>query len=154
DLGGSEAHTHKSGVADKRFTTEMEMLQKTRKLLGYLPSNNLEKAPRLNRDNTPSPSKSETLLDSLDTIMPEQANQPYNMQTVINVIIDEESFFELKDEFAPHIITGLGRLNGDSIGIIANNPMHLAGVLDIDASVKAARFVRFCDAFNIPLVTF
>jgi propionyl-CoA carboxylase beta chain len=158
DLGGSATHTQKSGVADRRFVSEAELIQATKVLLSYLPSNNLDAAPRR---KDPEQSDDEAVKTQmamsakrLTTIIPESPNQPYDMGEVVRGVIDPDTLYELKPEFAPQLITGLARIGGRSVGIVANNPNHLAGVLDIDASVKGARFVRFCDAFNIPLVTF
>ena len=156
DLGGSETHTQKSGVADRRFASEPELLTAVRTWLSYVPSNNLDEPPR-----TADPEQEASQRDaisraerSLESLVPSNPNLPYDMGEVVKAIVDPGSFFELKAEFAPHLLTGFARLGGQSIGIVANNPNHLAGVLDIDASVKGARFVRFCDAFNIPLITF
>jgi propionyl-CoA carboxylase beta chain len=156
ELGGSETHTQKSGVADNRFPSEADMMRGVKALLRYLPSNNLDDSRR-----APSPDadpdlqvRLEQARESLSSIVPESPNQPYDMAELVKAVVDPDSWFELKPEYAPHILTGFARLGGQSVGVVANNPNHLAGVLDIDASVKAARFVRFCDAFNIPLVTF
>ena len=117
--------------------------------MGLIPSNNLQKAPVSDTNDS-----LDRKCESLDSIVPEDPGIPYDMLEVIEETIDNGSFLEIQDGYAPNIIIGLGRLGGQSIGIVANQPMHLAGCLDIDASVKAARFVRFCDAFNIPLLTF
>jgi propionyl-CoA carboxylase beta chain len=156
DLGGSRTHTSVSGVADNRFTSEPEMFSALKKLLNYLPSNNLDDAPTTHEIAT-DPSVAEELEQArqkIGKIVPANPNLPYDMADVIRCVVDPGSFMEMKPEFAPHIITGFARLRGRSIGIVGNNPNHLAGVLDINSSTKAARFVRFCDAFNIPLVTF
>ena len=158
DLGGSETHAQKSGVADKRYANEADMIQATKALLSYLPSNNLDAAPRRNDPEQNSDEALRTRLAAaekkLATIVPDSPNQPYDMGEVVRSIVDPDSLYELKPEFAPQLITGFAHLGGRPVGIVANNPNHLAGVLDIDASVKGARFVRFCDAFNIPLITF
>lgn len=156
DLGGSRTHTAISGVADNRFSTEIEMFSALKRLLSYLPSNNLDEPPRVStaphdRSNTEALDQAR---QKIGKIVPANPNLPYNMTDVIRCVVDPGSFTELKPEFAPHIVTGFARLNDRSVGIVANNPNHLAGVLDINSSTKAARFVRFCDAFNIPLVTF
>jgi propionyl-CoA carboxylase beta chain len=156
DLGGSRTHTSISGVADNRFTSEPEMFSALKRLLNFLPANNLDDAPM-----AADPSADTTLAQELDQarqkigkIVPANPNLPYDMADVVRAVVDPGTFMEMKPEFAPHIITGFARLGGRSVGIIGNNPNHLAGVLDINSSTKAARFVRFCDAFNIPLITF
>lgn len=156
DLGGAHTHTATSGVADNRFGSEQEMFTAIKQLLDYLPSNNLDDPPF-----TIDPAQDQTLADELEIarqkiakIVPANPNLPYDMTEVIRCAVDPGSFMELKPEFAPHIVTGFARLAGRPVGIVANNPNHLAGVLDINSSVKGARFVRFCDAFNIPLITF
>jgi len=156
ELGGSETHTQRSGVADKRFASEPDLLSAVKTWLSYLPSNNLDEAPRT-PDPDADPNSREVISRaerSIEQLVPLNPNLPYDMGEVVRAVVDPESFFELKPEFAPHLLTGFARLGGRSVGIVANNPNHLAGVLDIDASVKGARFVRFCDAFNIPLITF
>lgn len=156
ELGGSETHTQRSGVADKRFASEPDLLAAVKTWLSYLPSNNLDEAPRT-PDPDADPNSREVISRaerSIEQLVPLNPNLPYDMGEVVRAVVDPESFFELKPEFAPHLLTGFARLGGRSVGIVANNPNHLAGVLDIDASVKGARFVRFCDAFNIPLITF
>jgi propionyl-CoA carboxylase beta chain len=155
ELGGARTHTSISGVADARYSSEPAMLASIRHLLSYLPSNNLDDSPS-NGDLTDG-STLEQIADStkkIASLVPVNPNQPYNMVDVIQAVVDPGSWFEIKPDYAPHISTGFARLNGKAIGVVANNPMHLAGVLDINSSSKAARFVRFCDAFNIPLVTF
>jgi propionyl-CoA carboxylase beta subunit len=147
DLGGADTHSSRSGVAHRAFDNEVKCLTGIRELLGYLPQNCEEPPPR--SEAVPPPADA---ADTLDRIIPENPNQPYEMQEVIDSIIDEDSFFEIHPSFAPNIIVGFGRLSGSPIGIVANNPGVLAGVLDIDSSVKGARFIRFCDAFNIPLL--
>jgi propionyl-CoA carboxylase beta chain len=148
-LGGARTHAAKSGVAHFACQNEMDAMHKLRRLLSYLPSNNLEDPPRFSCDDPPDRQD-----DTLDRLIPEDPSQPYDMKEIIHRIVDASEFFEVHEHFAGNIIVGFGRLNGCAVGIIANQPAVLAGVLDIDASVKAARFIRFCDAFNIPLLTF
>ncbi len=149
ELGGATTHATKSGVT--HFTAEDDhvALDIVRELVALIPSNNLDVAPLI-ETNDPL----ERSCESLDSLVPDDPSLPYDMGDVIEEVLDLDSFLEIQDGFAPNIIIGLGRLGGRSIGVVANQPMHLAGCLDIDASVKAARFVRFCDAFNIPLLTF
>ena len=147
ELGGSETHTEISGVVDKKFSNEADALLAVRKCLSYLPSNNLDDPPLHDKSYKETNKK-------LRNIIPKNANSSYNMKELLLAIIDDDSFWEIKQSFATNIITGFARLEGKPIGIVANNPQQLAGVLDINASVKAARFVRFCDAFSIPIVTF
>jgi propionyl-CoA carboxylase beta chain len=156
DLGGSLTHTQKSGVADGRFASEAEMIDGMKKLLAYLPANNLEALPRYKRpeDQPELSDHLEAARQKIATIVPANPNTPYDVSEVVKQVVDQDSLFEIKPEFAPQIFTGFARLGGRVIGVVANNPNHLAGVLDIDASIKGARFVRFCDAFNIPLITF
>lgn len=156
DLGGSMTHTQKSGVADKRFASEAELLAAVRTWFAYIPSNNLDDTPLgVNPETDPVVrAQIEDAGRRVGAFVPADPNQPYDMGDVVRAIVDPNSFFELKPEYAPHILTGFARLGGRSVGIVANNPNHLAGVLDINASVKAARFVRFCDAFNLPIITF
>ncbi len=149
ELGGAETHAEKSGVSHLSCENDVECLQRIRELMGFLPSNNLEDPPKIESGDDPNRSEK-----SLDTIVPENPNHPYDMKEVIKKVVDSSDFFEIHPDYARNIIVGFARFNGMPVGIIANQPAHLAGVLDIDASVKAARFVRFCDAFNIPLVTF
>lgn len=158
ELGGSETHTATSGVADLRCPSELDSLAAARRWLSYLPANNCEEPPL--RPN-PEESQDVTTLEliqnqqkKLDNIVPENPNLPYDMEEVVRCVVDPDSFMPLKSEYARNIIVGFARIGGRSVGIVANNPNHLAGVLDINASVKGARFVRFCDAFNIPIVTF
>lgn len=153
DLGGSQTHTSKSGVCDLRLPSEGDAIDSIRKWLSYVPSNNLETAPKHELSDELK-SSIECAQSSLADLVPSNPNQPYDMKDVIRGIVDPESFFEMKGEYAPNMTTGFARLDGQSVGIIGNNPLNLAGVLDIEASVKAARFVRFCDCFNIPIVTF
>lgn len=149
ELGGAMTHATKSGVAHFACENEVECLQSIRRLLGYIPLNNLEDPPRITSTDDP-----ERMDDVLDTLVPENPNKPYDMKEVINKIVDSGVFFEVQEFYARNLIVGFGRLGGMSVGVVANQPSVLAGVLDIDASVKGARFVRFCDAFNIPLVVF
>jgi len=145
DLGGARTHAAKSGVAHRHFTDEISLLQNIRKLLSYLPSNNKEKAPRKRAEE---PSRT---LDN--SCIPTESQKPYDMKNIIEGLVDADSFFEIHPDFAKNILVGFARINGESVGIVANQPIHLAGCLDISASLKAARFVRFCDCFNIPIVT-
>ncbi len=149
ELGGADTHAEKSGVAHFACDSEADAFETLRTLLGFLPQNNREDAPVIHHDEDRSEACSR-----LDTMIPDNPNKPYDMKDVLQAILDRGDVFEVHARFAPNIITAFGRLDGRSIGIIANQPAHLAGVLDIDASVKAARFVRFCDAFNIPLLVF
>ena len=147
DLGGAETHASKSGVAHFIYENEVETLSNVRKLLGFLPLNFMDKSPELGFDKTnikPEP--------KLDKIIPDNPNKPYNMKDIIHLIVDNNDFFEVHKDYAENIICGFCRIGGMAIGVIANQPEVLAGVLDINASVKAARFVRFCDAFGIPLL--
>ncbi|MDZ4666567.1 MAG: acyl-CoA carboxylase subunit beta [bacterium] len=148
DLGGASVHSAKSGVAHFTAANEIEAIQKLKKLLSYVPQNCEEKVPYL-----PYEKGDETRM-KLAEIIPESANQPYDIREVIEEVADEQSFFEVHKDFAENIVVGFARLAGKSIGIVANQPAFLAGVLDIHSSQKAARFVRFCDCFNIPLLVF
>ncbi len=147
-LGGASIHAAKSGVAHFVAETEQEGIATLRKLLGYMPQNNLEDAPLVVCTD-----EIDRLEDSLNEIIPDNPNKPYDVLDVIRAIVDNGEFLESQALFAPNIVTGFARFNGQSVGIIANQPKYLAGVLDINASRKAARFVRFCDAFNIPIGT-
>ncbi len=153
DLGGAETHSVKSGVSHFACEDEKQCLMYIRKLFSYLPSSWKEKPPVKKSDDDPH-----RIEKSLNTIIPDDNTRPYDIKKIINLVVDTEdkatSFFETQEHFAPNIITGFARLDGMSVGIIANQPAKMAGVLDIDSSVKGARFVRFCDAFNIPLVVF
>src|SRR6476660_4719909 len=149
ELGGAMTHNAKSGVAHFAADSDEHALRITRELLGYLPSNNLDDPPFV-ATNDPS----DRMEEKLNSIVPESANQPYDIRDIIHNVVDEGYFFEVQQHFAPNIVIGFARLGGHSVGIVANQPAFLAGVLDIDASVKAARFVRFLDSFNIPIVTF
>ena len=147
-LGGAGMHASKSGVAHFKVPNEEEGCATLRKLLSFLPQNNLEEAPLFTSHDPIG-----RLEDSLNAIIPDNPNQPYDMQKVIKAVVDNHDFFEVHKNYARNIIVGFARLNGSSVGIVANQPNFLAGVLDCDASRKAARFVRFCDAFNIPILT-
>ena len=149
DLGGTEAHTVKSGVAHFAEETEESCIARVKELLSYLPQNNMENSPLISSGDSP-----DRYSDNLNSLIPDNPNQPYNMLDVIHTVVDEARFLQVHKNFAPNILVGFARFDGKSVGIVAQQPDHFAGVLDIDASVKAARFVRFCDAFNIPLVTF
>jgi len=148
-LGGAMTHNRKSGVAHFAAENEQEVYQMVRKMMGYLPSNNMETPPSIECNDNPN-----RIEEALLNIVPTDPNKPYEMKDVIRYIVDEGDFFESHPYFATNMLTGFARLNGQSIGIIANQPKVLAGCLDIDASDKAARFIRFCDAFNIPILTF
>lgn len=148
DLGGASIHSTLSGVCHVVADSEADTLFLIRKLLSYLPQNNLEDAPfKPSKDN---PLRRE---EALDTIIPDEPAKPYDIKEVIRMLVDESAFFEIHDQFAQNIVVGFARMGGHTVGVVANQPMVLAGVLDIDASDKAARFVRFCDSFNIPLIT-
>jgi propionyl-CoA carboxylase beta chain len=149
ELGGASVHTQKSGVADGAYDSDLECLLQMRRLIDFLPANNEAGVPEW-----PSTDELTREEPSLDTLVPSNPNKPYDIKELISKVIDEGDFFELSEAFAKNIITGLGRIGGRTVGFVANQPMVLAGVLDIDASRKAARFVRFCNAFNIPIVTF
>ena len=149
ELGGAKTHTSKSSVADGAFANDIETLFEVKKLIDLLPSNNKEKSLKkkteyqnLNPDY------------SLDTLVPDNPNKPYDMLELITKVIDNRDFFQVQENFAKNMIVGFGRVEGRTVGFVANQPLVLAGCLDIDASERAARFVRFCDCFNIPLVTF
>ena len=149
ELGGALTHTQKSGVSDLAFENDIEALLQLRRFVDFLPSNNREKAPVR---TTLDPADRDDL--SLDTLVPENPNKPYDIKELILKVVDEGDFFELSPEWAANMVVGFGRMAGRTVGFVANQPMVLAGCLDIDSSRKAARFVRFCDAFNIPIVTF
>jgi propionyl-CoA carboxylase beta chain len=149
ELGGAITHTTKSGVADLAFDNDVEALIMLRRFFNYLPLNNREKAPI-----RPSGDKTDRLDMSLDTLVPENPNKPYDIKELILKTVDDGDFFELQPDYAKNIVIGFARMNGQSVGIVANQPLVLAGCLDIKSSIKAARFVRFCDAFNIPIITF
>ncbi len=148
DLGGASIHSTQSGVCHVVADSEADTLFLIRKLLSYLPQNNLEDPPfRPTKDN---PLRRD---DALDEIIPDEANKPYDVKEVIRMLVDDGAFFEIHNQFAMNIVVGFARMGGHAVGVVANQPMVLAGVLDIDASEKAARFVRFCDSFNIPIIT-
>ncbi|MGB8348296.1 MAG: acyl-CoA carboxylase subunit beta [Ktedonobacteraceae bacterium] len=149
ELGGAMVHNSLSGVAHFSCPSEPDCIRMIRTLVSYLPSNNLDDPPRV--APTDSPTRAE---EALDTIIPDNPNKPYDMKTVITAIVDDGAFFEVQEYFAANIVVGFARLNGRSVGIVAQQPGALAGVLDINSSDKGARFVRFCDCFNIPIITF
>ncbi|MEU8378360.1 acyl-CoA carboxylase subunit beta [Streptosporangium sp. NPDC048865] len=151
ELGGAHTHNSRSGVAHYEASDEADCLEFARALLSYLPSNNMDEAPAFDAD-PPLETTEEDL--ELDTLIPDSANQPYDMHTVLEHVLDDGEFLEVHAQFAPNILVGFGRVEGRSVGIVANQPMSFAGTLDISASEKAARFVRTCDAFNIPVLTF
>ncbi|MFO7479123.1 MAG: acyl-CoA carboxylase subunit beta [Methyloceanibacter sp.] len=148
-LGGAVVHTTKSSIADGAYDNDVETLLQMRRLMDFLPTSNLSGVPEL---PTRDPWDREEV--SLDTLIPNNPNTPYDMKELIHKVVDEGDFFEIQEAFARNIVVGFARMEGRTVGIVANQPMFLAGVLDTDASRKAARFVRFCDCFNIPLVTF
>ena len=149
ELGGAITHTVKSGVADYAFENDTEALFNLRRFIDFLPANNREKPPV-----RPTPDPHDRVEGSLDTLIPDHANKPYDMKELIEKVVDEGEFFELQPEYAGNIVIGFGRMEGSTVGIVANQPLVLAGCLDIECSIKAARFVRFCDCFNIPIITF
>ena len=149
ELGGAKTHTSKSSVADGAFNNDIETLQEVKSLIDLLPSSNRVKSKNIKdsfQDLSPD--------YSLDTLVPENANKPYDMKELINKVVDNNYFFEIQPDFAKNIITGFGRIEGRTVGFVANQPLVLAGCLDIDSGKKGGRFVRFCDCFNIPIVTF
>ncbi len=149
ELGGASVHTTRSSIADKAFDNDVEALLQMRRFIDFLPSSNTAPLPEL-----PSFDDGERIDMSLDTLIPRNPNQPYDMKELILKVVDEGDFFEIQESFARNIITGFARMEGRTVGIVANQPLVLAGTLDSDAGRKAARFVRFCDCFNIPIVTF
>ena len=149
ELGGAMTHNSKSGVAHFAAESDEHCLRLTRELLSFVPSNNYENPPFI-----PTNDPASRIEEKLNSIVPESSKQPYDIRDIINNVVDDGYFFEVQEHFAQNIVIGFARLGGFSVGIVANQPAYLAGVLDIDASVKAARFVRFCDCFNIPLITF
>ena len=149
ELGGAITHSSKSGVADLAFENDVEALIQLRRFMNFLPRSNMEQPPSWD-----SADPAERPEPSLNTLIPDNANKPYDIKELIFKVLDEEDFFEIQPNFAGNIIIGFGRINGATVGIVANQPMVLAGCLDIDSSKKAARFVRFCDCFNIPILTF
>ncbi|MGC9314759.1 MAG: acyl-CoA carboxylase subunit beta [bacterium] len=148
DLGGSYVHNSKSGVSHFAFDDETELLEAIRTLVSYIPQNNMELPPTIATDDPP-----ERECFKMNELIPDNPNMPYDVRDVIHELVDEGEFFEVQQLWAPNIVVGFARFDSKSVGIVANQPKHLAGVLDINASIKGARFVRFCDAFNIPLVT-
>ena len=149
ELGGADVHAHRSGVAHFEADDEVSCAALLRRLISFLPANNLDPAPIVKTDDPPDREDA-----ALDDIVPDASNKPYDMKDVIRRVVDDEDVLEVHEGWAQNIICAFARLDGRSVGVVAQQPMILAGVLDIDASVKAARFVRFCDAFNIPLITF
>ncbi len=149
DLGGSRVHNSVSGVAHFSCPSEPDCIRMLRQLMSFIPSNNLEDAPRIIPTDSPK-----RVAEELDTIIPDNSSKPYDMKNVIGHIVDDGDFFEVQPHFAPNILVGFARLNGRSVGIVAQQPRVMAGSLDINAADKAARFVRFCDCFNIPIITF
>ncbi|MEZ5842410.1 MAG: acyl-CoA carboxylase subunit beta [Hyphomicrobiaceae bacterium] len=148
-LGGASIHTTKSSIADRGYDNDVEALLQMRRLMDFLPSNNLDGVPEL-----PTKDSADRVDHSLDTLIPANPNQPYDIKELIAKVVDEGDFFEIQESFAKNIVVGFARMEGRTVGIVANQPLVLAGVLDSDASRKAARFVRFCDCFEIPIVTF
>lgn len=151
-LGGAAVHTRKSGVCDLRFSSEIEIMQAARRWLSYLPSCASDMPPKGTTAYDPAIIAANTR--ELETLVPQATMQSYDMQVLIDKVVDPDSLFVLKPEYAPNIVIALARLQGTAVGVIGNNPQHMAGVLDSEASIKAARFVRFCDLFNLPLLTF
>ncbi|MGW3472126.1 acyl-CoA carboxylase subunit beta [Saccharopolyspora sp. NPDC000995] len=157
ELGGARTHNSRSGNAHYLATDESDAIAYVKELLSFLPSNNLAEAPVFEGTDTDAGSVAESITDAdreLDALVPDSPNQPYDMHEVVSRVVDDEEFLEVGALFAPNIITGYGRIEGRSVGVVANQPTQFAGILDIDASEKAARFVRTCDAFNIPVLTF
>ena len=148
ELGGAAAHATRSGVAQFVYETEEECIAEVRRLLGFLPGNNLDDGPLVVTGDGAGQADPD-----LASLVPDDANRPYDVRDIIYRVVDDEEFMEVHQTFAPNIVVGFGRMDSRTVGIVGNQPQHLAGVLDIDASTKAARFVRFCDCFNIPLVT-
>jgi len=149
ELGGADVHTTKSSVSDGAYDNDIDMLSDIRRFIDFLPSSNTQSAPI--KETLDKVSRSET---SLDYLIPENSNTPYDIKEFIIKAIDEGDFFEIQSNFAKNIVVGFGRIDGYTVGFVGNQPLNLAGVLDSDASRKAARFVRFCDSFSIPIVTF
>ncbi len=157
ELGGGRSHNSKSGVAHYLGSDESDAIDYVKELLGFLPSNNLSEPPSYPAPEPTGGSVEDSVTDTdreLDTIIPDSANSPYDIREVINRVVDEEDFLEVQELWAPNIVTGFARVEGRSVGIVANQPTQFAGCLNIDASEKAARFVRTCDAFNVPILTF
>lgn len=149
ELGGAKVHSTKSGVAHLTYKSDIEALLQARRLINFLPLSNKSGTPKI-----PTNDKDDRVDVALNTLVPENPNQPYDMSELVEKIVDEGDFFEIQPNYANNIIVGFGRMEGETVGIVANQPMNLAGCLNITASEKAARFIRFCDAFNIPLLTF
>jgi propionyl-CoA carboxylase beta chain len=149
ELGGADIHAEKSGIAHFVYDSEEEVLENIRKLLQFLPSNNMEDPPRIESSDDP-----ERMDEELNESIPDDPNEPYDMLSIIRKVVDNGEFFEVHANYAPNIIVGFARMDGIPVGIVAQQPLYLAGALDIHASLKGARFVRFCDAFNIPIITF
>jgi propionyl-CoA carboxylase beta chain len=149
ELGGAVTHTTRSGVADLAFENDLEALLQTRRFVDFIPASNREKPPV-----RPTSDRADRVETSLDTLVPSNPNKPYDMKELILKVVDDGDFFEIQPDYAKNIIVGFGRIEGSTVGFVANQPMVLAGCLDIDSAKKAARFVRFCDCFNIPIVTF
>jgi acetyl-CoA/propionyl-CoA carboxylase carboxyl transferase subunit len=149
ELGGASTHAQKTGVAHKTFESEEEALDNIRRLLSYVPQNNVEDPPRVDPWDDPA-----RQTDELTDVVPDQPQKPYDMTEVVDSVVDEGSFFEIHDGWARNIVVGFGRLDGHSVGVVANQPRSNAGTLTVDASMKGSRFIRFCDAFNIPILTF
>ncbi|HOB66897.1 acyl-CoA carboxylase subunit beta, partial [Ottowia sp.] len=149
ELGGALTHNTKSGVADLAFENDVEALLMLRRFFNYIPASNREKAPY-----RPTQDKADRADMSLNTLVPDNPNLPYDIKEAITKTVDDSEFFELQPDYAANIVIGMARMDGNVVGIVANQPLVLAGCLDIKSSIKAARFVRFCDAFNIPVITF
>jgi propionyl-CoA carboxylase beta chain len=148
-LGGAMSHASKSGVAHFAAEDEESCLEDIKFLMSFLPANNLEEPPVVATDDAP-----DRVIDELDTFIPDSSNMPYDMRDIVRHVVDDEEFFEVHQHYAENLTVGFARLDGRTVGVVGNQPMHLAGVLDIDSSEKGGRFVRFCDAFNIPVITF
>lgn len=153
ELGGAATHTARSGVAHYMGTDEQDAIDYVKDLLAHLPDNNLDETPPIPPEEAPAEEVTDSDL-ALDTFVPDSANQPYDMRTVLESVLDDGDFLEVHARFATNLVVGFGRVDGQSVGVVANQPQSLAGCLDIDASEKAARFVRTCDAFNVPVLTF
>jgi acetyl-CoA carboxylase carboxyltransferase component len=149
DLGGGKVHSAKSGVCHVLANDEAETLESIRQLVAYLPANNMEDPPRVETGDDPTRADA-----ALDKIVPDEPNKPYDIKEVIRLVLDSGEFYEIQENYAQNIVVGFGRLDGRTVGVVANQPLILAGVLDIKSSIKGARFVRFCDCFNIPLIVF
>ena len=149
ELGGAMTHASKSGVAHLAAENEADAIMNARRLLSYIPQNNMEDPPILDTGDDPDRAD-----EALNTIVPDNPNKPYDMKDIFTHVFDKGAFFEIHPDYAQNIVVGFSRLNGRSVGIVANQPAYLAGVLEFDSSIKASRFVRFCDAFNIPIITF